>query len=37
MTPADFAEYRTAGADVVQAVTAPMWNPLLAQEIKAVV
>ncbi|MGB4800677.1 MAG: hypothetical protein WBP03_04135 [Candidatus Saccharimonadales bacterium] len=34
MTPADFAEYRDAGADVVQAVTAPMWNPLLAQQIK---
>ncbi len=34
MKPADFAEYRAAGADVVQAVTAPMWNPLLAQEIK---
>ncbi|QQS19450.1 diguanylate cyclase [Candidatus Saccharibacteria bacterium] len=33
MTPADYAEYRAAGADVVQAVTAPMWNPLLAQEI----
>ncbi len=37
MTPTDFAEYRAAGADVVQAVTAPMWNSLLAQEIKAVV
>lgn len=35
MTPADFAEYREAGADVVQAVTAPMWNEHLAQEIKA--
>lgn len=34
MTPADFAEYREAGADVVQAVTAPMWNEHLAQEIK---
>ena len=34
MTPADFAEYRAAGADVVQTVTAAMWNPLLAQEIK---
>ncbi len=34
MTPSDFAEYRAAGADVVQAVTAPMWNALLAQEIK---
>ncbi|MFZ1249115.1 MAG: hypothetical protein WAQ24_02235 [Candidatus Saccharimonadales bacterium] len=35
MVPADFAEYRAAGADVVQAVTAPMWNHLLAQQIKA--
>jgi dihydroorotate dehydrogenase len=35
MTPADFAEYRAAGADVVQAVTAPMWNEHLAQDIKA--
>ncbi|PID99477.1 diguanylate cyclase [Candidatus Saccharibacteria bacterium] len=34
MTPADFAAYRAAGADLVQAVTAPMWKPLLAQEIK---
>lgn len=34
MTPADFAAYRAAGADVVQAVTAPMWNPRLAAEIK---
>ncbi len=35
MTPADFAAYRAAGADVVQAVTAPMWNPRLAADIKA--
>ena len=35
MTPADFAQYRAAGADVVQAVTAPMWNEHLAQDIKA--
>jgi dihydroorotate dehydrogenase len=34
MTPADFAEYRAAGADVVQAVTAPMWNEHLAQDVK---
>ncbi len=34
MTPADFAAYRAAGADVVQAVTAPMWNPRLAADIK---
>lgn len=35
MQPSDFAEYRAAGADVVQSVTAPMWNSLLAQETKA--
>ncbi len=34
MTPEDFFEYREAGADVVQSVTAAMWNPHLAQEIK---
>lgn len=34
MTPADFADYRGAGADLVQAVTAPMWNYHLAQDIK---
>jgi dihydroorotate dehydrogenase (NAD+) catalytic subunit len=33
-TPADFQEYRQAGADVVQSVTAAMWNPNLAAEIK---
>ena len=33
-TPADFHEYRKAGADVVQAVTAAMWNDNLAAEIK---
>lgn len=31
----DFHEYRTAGADVVQSVTAAMWNANLAAEIKA--
>lgn len=36
MTPADFAEYRAARADVVQAVTAPMWNEHLAQDVKTV-
>jgi dihydroorotate dehydrogenase len=35
MTPADFKEYRDAGADVVQSVTAAMWNPDLAAEVKA--
>jgi dihydroorotate dehydrogenase (NAD+) catalytic subunit len=34
-TPADFQKYRTAGADVVQSVTAAMWNDNLAAEIKA--
>jgi dihydroorotate dehydrogenase len=34
-TPADFKQYREAGADVVQSVTAAMWNPDLAAEIKA--
>jgi dihydroorotate dehydrogenase len=35
MTPADFHDYRNAGADIVQSVTAAMWNPNLAAEIKA--
>jgi len=34
MTPADFQAYRRAGADVVQSVTAAMWNQHLAAEIK---
>jgi dihydroorotate dehydrogenase len=34
-TPADFKRYRDAGADVVQSVTAAMWNDQLAAEIKA--
>ncbi len=34
MTPADFHDYRTAGADLVQSVTAAMWNHNLATEIK---
>jgi dihydroorotate dehydrogenase len=34
-TAADFKQYREAGADVVQSVTAAMWNPDLAAEIKA--
>ena len=34
MTPADFHEYRNSGADVVQSVTAAMWNSNLAAEIK---
>jgi len=35
MNPEDFAQYRLAGADVVQSVTGAMWNQYLAQEIKA--
>jgi len=35
MAPADFHQYRAAGADVVQSVTAAMWNDQLAAEIKA--
>ncbi|MEK7594042.1 MAG: hypothetical protein AAB436_00170 [Patescibacteria group bacterium] len=37
MTPADFQDYRDAGADVVQSVTAAMWNDQLAAEIKATI
>ncbi len=32
--PADFKEYRTAGADLVMTATGAMWNPYLAKEIK---
>ncbi len=32
---ADYATYRVAGADAVMSATGAMWNPLLAQEIKA--
>ena len=32
--PADFREYRDAGADVVMTATGAMWNPYLAKEIK---
>jgi len=35
MKPSDFQDYRDAGADVVQSVTAAMWNDQLAAEIKA--
>ena len=34
LTPADFDEYRQAGADIVMSVTGAMWNPRLAAEIK---
>jgi len=35
MTPDDFHDYRRAGADVVQSVTAAMWNDQLAAQVKA--
>jgi dihydroorotate dehydrogenase len=35
MTPQDFQDYQAAGADVVQSVTAAMWNDQLAAQIKA--
>lgn len=34
MTPADYQEYRAAGADIVMSVTGAMWNPQLAIDIK---
>jgi dihydroorotate dehydrogenase (NAD+) catalytic subunit len=34
MSPADYAEYKAAGADAVMSATGAMWNPFLAQEIK---
>lgn len=33
--PADYKEYRDAGADVVMTATGAMWNPYLAKEIKS--
>jgi dihydroorotate dehydrogenase len=33
-TPADYFEYRGAGADIVMSATGAMWNPHLAMEIK---
>ena len=35
MNAADFTEYREAGADAVMSATGAMWNPYLAQDIKA--
>lgn len=35
MNAKDFADYRKAGADVVQSATGSMWNPSLASEIKS--
>ncbi len=34
MTPEDFFEYKSAGADFVMSATGAMWNPYLAKEIK---
>lgn len=34
MGPEDYTAYRAAGADVVMTVTAAMWNPYLALQIK---
>lgn len=33
-TPADYHEYRKAGADIVMSATGAMWNPMLAIQIK---
>lgn len=33
MTPQDYYEYRTAGADLVQSATGAMWDPYLAEKI----
>lgn len=35
MSPAEFHEYRKAGANLVQSVTGAMWNQYLARDIKA--
>lgn len=35
MDAEDFQDYVLAGANVVQSATGAMWNPLLAQEVKA--
>jgi dihydroorotate dehydrogenase (NAD+) catalytic subunit len=32
---AGFDRFRSAGADVVMSATGAMWNPMLAQEIRA--
>ncbi|MGH2510838.1 MAG: hypothetical protein ACRDHZ_26030, partial [Ktedonobacteraceae bacterium] len=34
--PADYQEYRAAGADIVMSATGAMWNPYLAQEVRMV-
>lgn len=35
VSPKDYFAYRDAGADVVMSATGAMWNPYLAQEVKA--
>lgn len=35
-TPADYQEYRATGADIVMSATGAMWNPYLAQDVRAV-
>ncbi len=35
LSPEDFHDYINAGADVVMSVTGAMWDPYLAQKIKA--
>lgn len=37
LTPADFWDYRNAGADAVLSASGAMWNPNLAAEIKATI
>lgn len=34
VSPADYTEYRAAGADAVMSATGAMWNPRLALEVK---
>lgn len=34
MSPADYQEYRQAGADAVFSATGAMWNPYLARDVK---
>lgn len=34
-TPDDYQEYRVAGANIVMSATGAMWNPYLAQDVRA--
>lgn len=36
-SPKDYFDYKKAGADAVMSATGAMWNPFLAQEIKAII